>query len=218
MGNGVGEKLRLARESRRPTISRQELATLLDVTANVIKNYENGFTEPPKPKLLELSRAWEIPLSWFYDENDPQVPGIKPLRVREVSQPYAPSAAGSGKIPHWGKVPAGDFDRPTDDCGSTEVPAQFGNPERYVTFAVVNDSMEPTYQPGEVIIVELTKRPTFGRAVVAHWEGGLCFKRLKMTKEGARLVPDNPIYETLEPREGMEYLGEVVFKMTDQNL
>lgn len=216
-----GEKLAMVREAWTPRLKQRELAELLSVPLSRVKSWERAggtIVSLPKDVAQRIAEIRGFDWLWFYDGTDSPVPGTLKSPGRDVSVPYAPSAIGSGKIPHWGKVPAGDFEMPTHDCGSTEVPAPYSNPDKYVTFTVVNDSMEPTYQPGDLIVVELTKKPVFGRAVVALWEGGLAFKRLKMTKDGPRLVPDNAIYETLKPRDGMEYLGQVVFKMTDQNL
>lgn len=199
------EKLRTARESRHPRVSQTEAGELLGMPRSTYASYERGVVEPTDAMFSILAKAWSIPLDWFYAETK----ALPPQHSGELKQVYI-SQERKDSIPFWGSCPAGEFEMPTDELEWVSVPREFADPDRFVAFRVAGDSMLPTLLPGDVIIVKRTAKPLPGRPVLAFWEGGLCLKRLKHRNGALALVSDNPDYPAIEPRDGIEYLGEVV--------
>lgn len=64
------------------------------------------------------------------------------------------------------------------------------------TFAlrVEDDSMEPEFANGCIIIVDPTGRATDGAYVLAEVDGMFTFRKLSVSGDSARLTPLNPLY------------------------
>lgn len=201
----IGERITLARKDHRPYLTQEQLSEKAGIGRSRLAQYEAGRSIPPENVLTRLAEALGCQKAWLSGEGE----SPDPRHVAEVRQVYALQER-KDSIPYWGSCPAGEFEMPTDEFEWVSVAREFADPDRFVAFRVVGDSMSPTFLPGDLIIVKRTKNPVPGRAVIVMWDGGLCFKRLHQTRSGPTLKADNPDYPDIEARDGIEYLGEVV--------
>ena len=134
-----------------------------------------------------------------------------------------PWSLGAGKrIPILGWVQAGNF-TPSESPDLTPL-----SPEDYVysdikgrnlfALRVENDSMEPIFHPGDIIIINPNIEPRTGDYVIVRLaeEGEVTFKKLILKDKLLILRPLNPKYEDiiLEPKEKFEIIGKVVERKT----
>ncbi|MBO6551090.1 MAG: helix-turn-helix transcriptional regulator [Rhizobiales bacterium] len=62
----IGERLKYLRKLSE--FSQQDLAALLNVSVDKIKNYENGIDRIPADKLFDMSAILNAPISKFFDQ------------------------------------------------------------------------------------------------------------------------------------------------------
>lgn len=62
----VGHKIRLARSLRQ--VTQAELANRIGVSFQQLQKYEKGVNRVTAQRLLEISKALELPLTWFFDD------------------------------------------------------------------------------------------------------------------------------------------------------
>ncbi len=58
--------------------------------------------------------------------------------------------------------------------------------------------------PDDILVVDRSLTPTSGRIVIAVVDGELTVKRLHLSPDATRLLPENPAYPPIEIREGAE--------------
>jgi transcriptional regulator with XRE-family HTH domain len=64
----VGKRIRLRRIERK--MSQTELAKKVSVTFQQIQKYEKGINRPGTDRLIQISRALDVPLSFFIEADD----------------------------------------------------------------------------------------------------------------------------------------------------
>ena len=62
----VGRRLRLLRQINE--MSLEKLAEIVDVAPQQIQKYEMGETRISASRIYELSKIFDVPLAWFYDD------------------------------------------------------------------------------------------------------------------------------------------------------
>lgn len=62
----VGRRLRLLRQIRE--VSLEKLAAIVDVAPQQIQKYEIGETRISAARVFELSKIFDVPIAWFYDD------------------------------------------------------------------------------------------------------------------------------------------------------
>lgn len=200
----VGEKLKIARASRYPVISQREAAKLVGISREAVASYENGRNEPLEKYVRVWASAWGIPFEWFYDKLTGPPP---PLVLRDV--PASPFARGAMvSVPHWGKVPAGSFERPSGDTYFEDMPASYVEPGCFLLEADGN-SMEPTIESGDTLVIRPTASPPLGSIVIViSPDKQLAVKRYRYKAGKPALLSDNPEYPPLDTT-GVEFIGQV---------
>lgn len=84
-------------------------------------------------------------------------------------------------------------------------------PEDQFVFFVKGDSMSPTYDEGNLLICQETKRrPKVGQPVVVYYRGGFYVKRLIKIDGALHLAGDNPAYKPLKVNGECFILGKVI--------
>lgn len=86
-------------------------------------------------------------------------------------------------------------------------------PDALSMIAVRGDSMAPTLEDGDSILVDTGSREGGEGVQVVRHEGVLLVKRLRKTTDGTALVSDNPAYQPIPVRPGdrLEIVGRVVW-------
>jgi transcriptional regulator with XRE-family HTH domain len=64
----IGKRIRLRRIERKMSLS--ELGEKLDVTFQQIQKYEKGMNRPGTDRLIQISKALDVPLSFFIEASD----------------------------------------------------------------------------------------------------------------------------------------------------
>lgn len=88
------------------------------------------------------------------------------------------------------------------------------DPKALSAIAVAGDSMAPTLQDGDEILVDRTVRALSEGIHVLRHEGNLLVKRIERGPGGAvRLISDNKVYDPIEcPAGSIDVIGRVVWK------
>jgi DNA polymerase V len=81
------------------------------------------------------------------------------------------------------------------------------NPADTWGFRVNGRSMEPIIHPGELVLVDRSRRDNaVGKIVLAMVDGRFNVKRLKIINHKYFLVPENPAFKTIEINRFMEFI------------
>ena len=75
---------------------------------------------------------------------------------------------------------------------------------------VTDDSMEPEFARGAVIIIDPTGRVTDGAFVLAQVDSGYIFRKLELAGDAARLVALNPAYPPTPLPDGLSVVRGVI--------
>jgi SOS-response transcriptional repressor LexA len=75
---------------------------------------------------------------------------------------------------------------------------------------VTDDSMEPEFECGCIVVIDPTGHARDGAYVVAEVDGGFIFRRLSLTESSARLVALNAGYPDRDLEEGISAVKGVV--------
>lgn len=187
----TGERIKALRKAQK--MSQLELAKRTGYTdRSSISKIENGTIELNESGVLDFSRAL----------------GITPAELLGLSEVKAVSETLS--FPIIGKVAAG-FDRDAavdDSLGSVEIPMAWlhGRPAKdYFVLRVSGDSMFPTYQDGDLVLVlHQTTMNYSGQVGVVSYDDNLgTLKKIEyaMGEDWMRLVPLNPQFAPITIRD-----------------
>lgn len=187
----TGERIKALRKAQK--MSQLELAKRTGYTdRSSISKIENGTIELNESGVLDFARAL----------------GITPAELLGLSEVKAASETLS--FPIIGKVAAG-FDRDAavdDSLGSVEIPLSWlhGRPAKdYFVLRVSGDSMFPTYQDGDLVLVlHQTTMNYSGQVGVVSYDDNLgTLKKIEyaMGEDWMRLVPLNPQFAPITIRD-----------------
>ena len=228
----------LARRMEEQDLNYEELARKIEVSAVYISKIVQGKVVPSDDVIFKLCRALELDLSRLvllahYEKAPEQV---KPVFARlgrhspgeflgEVGSydNVAIEPIGSGApVPVVGLVQAGAF-MPGDDGGFPAGSADafvYSDQKARNLFAVrvVNDSMEPDFHEGDVLIVNPNLEAQSGDFVIAKLraDNEVTFKKLIRHDRLIILRPLNSRYQdiVLEDPDEVELVGKVVERKT----
>ena len=192
----TGDRIKSLRKAQQ--MSQLELAKRTGYTnRTTISKIEKGFIELNESGVLKFAR----------------VLGVTPAELLGLTEIKATSETLS--FPIIGKVAAGfDKDAAVDDSlGSVEIPLSWlhGRPAKdYFVLRVSGDSMFPTYQDGDLVLVlHQTTMNYSGQVGVVSYDDNLgTLKKIEyaMGKDWMRLVPLNPQYAPVTIRgESLEH-------------
>lgn len=185
----IGKMIRELRDGLPTPLTADELAQRIGVTGNIIRNIETGRTKLTRGIAVAIARELGVPVEQLLTGN---AQGQKLVR-----------------LPYWGLVPAGNWERPNDNVQFENVPEQWGYDDGF-TLRIWGESMLPTLSNGDLIICREVKRPPIGSIVIArNHDQELTVKRLVYVERKPILRPDNPNYPDLNP-EDCEIVGQAL--------
>lgn len=187
----IGQRIRQLRLDR--GYSQEELGAKVGVQKAAINKYESGTVVNLKPAIIEgLAKALRTTPGYLMGWEDPfaglphsEVEMLRvPPRVTAMRPIVATAKAG------WNGAVELEYEgaRPVTDLA---------NPEEYVWIKVSGNSMEPSLQNGDFVLVHLQSTAENGNIVVAIVEGDeATIKRFEQHDGVVLLKPDNRQYPT----------------------
>lgn len=195
MPGTVADKIRKARESQYPRLTHQSLGRMIDKARATVTAYETGRRDVPRDVVQDISKALNIPVSWFFDAQDSPVPELHG-RGRNVERAPMGRSPQITLVPYWGTVPCGEWERPAnDDWELIQVSERYEEVRDIIAVRVSGRSMEPRFRHGQLVVIKLGTERKDGVIVLA--ENGnreLTLKVLAYTPTGWQLQSINPEY------------------------
>ena len=169
-------------------LSQTELAERMGVNKNTISQYKTGSRTPPMDTLEELVAALGVSLPEFFackDDSTPDIAFVEKVKARP--------RAGSGGL-----------ETDSDHSGYYSFHSAFlvrkkGDAKTMKIFEVAGDSMSPTLDDGDLIMVNTNERDVqTGRIYLLRIGEDLMVKRLETRPGGVMLIrSDNPDYDDI---------------------
>jgi phage repressor protein C with HTH and peptisase S24 domain len=159
-------------------------AKLGDVTLNrLLRGSRKGTTNAT---LVKIASVLNLPVSYFFGEELPPSPSPEDSIMIPV---YGNVQASAGNGLHVLDEDPTDFRYLPVDL----LPKKNGN---YKMIFVSGDSMSPTLNPGEPILIDVDIKTIYGNGVyIIRIDGELYVKRLDKRIDGStEVISDNPIY------------------------
>ncbi|HGY1009443.1 TPA: S24 family peptidase [Aeromonas salmonicida] len=205
--------------------SMRSFARRADMSDTGLKRYLFDGTIPPIDRALKLAIAGGTTFDWLvFGVGD----GVNHQKshdaVSDVRGAYAYQPDEFTTIPAYQvEASAGHGSQITDEplaepmAFRTDWLRREGfDPAKMAVIRAKGDSMEPTINDGDVILVRLTngESPRDGLYVL-RLDGGLFVKRLQFDLRGVRIISDNSLYQSLELSKAemaeMDLVGRVVW-------
>lgn len=178
-------KTRLKQLRNERGISQRQLAEFLKVAPSTISMYENGQREPNFEVLESLADFFNVDLNYLLG------------KTNKTTKIILDSESSKGiKIPVLGTVPAGIPVTAVEDIlDYEEIPKSWENQGEFFGLKIKGDSMYPTLENGDVVIVRKQSTADNGDTVVVMVNGddATC-KRYERSDTGIMLIPNNNVY------------------------
>ena len=160
---------------KRRMLTQAEIAKQLNLTSAAYSNYEQGIRVPDILTLKKLSA----------------ILGVS-LEVLLGDKPYEP--LNSVKIPVLGVIPAGTpIEAIEDILDYEEISEEMARSGSYFALKVKGDSMSPTIQNGDIVIVRQQENAESGQICVVMINGyDATLKEIKKDPNGLWVLPHNP--------------------------
>jgi len=209
MGN-LGERIRELRGG----MQQAELASKLGIHKNTMVNYEKGDRSPDANLLLKFLEIFpETSPAWLLTGEGPK-DRFAPLPDRFVMFPKHEISAGAGPRRHVESEQIVDFVSFKDDWihNYLRVPTK-----NLALLTVKGDSMAPTFNAGDLILVDLrTTRIEDSAVYVIEFDDALLVKRAQRKLDGSIVIKsDNALYEpevlNKDQAEALRIVGRVVW-------
>lgn len=195
------DKLKQKREEL--GLEQQELAELIGVSKQAYFKWEKGFSKPTKANIAKLEKILKVPtgylsedeISFLYKQlTEPnQERAITYVRDLVSSQKVISIAEKHSEYHVYEKLSAGIG---ASVYGDLDYDVVYYNEELPHDFAswVDGNSMEPTYQNGEVALIRETGFDYDGAVYAVVWDSQTYIKKVYREEEGLRLVSINKDY------------------------
>ncbi|WP_346814880.1 S24 family peptidase [Aeromonas hydrophila] len=206
--------------------SMRSFARRADMSDTGLKRYLFDGTIPPIDRALKLAIAGGTTFDWLVfgigDEPNPQRSHISHDAVSDVQASYHPDEFTT--IPAYQVFASAGHGATITDEPLAE-PMAFRtdwlrregfDPAKMAVIRAKGDSMEPTINDGDVILVRLKngEAPRDGLYVL-RLDGGLFVKRLQFDLGGVRIISDNPLYKSRDLNKSelaeLDLVGRVVW-------
>ena len=202
------ERLKEAR--KRKGLSQERLAELVGVTRSTVAKWEIGERSPKGDHLIKLSEVLGVSPSYFFESEKPEWD----KNVERLPDKVIP-------IPIYGEAQAGSFGgytmpTPEEYFPTPELMIKGLPPERVFWIRVEGHSMEPVFQPGDLVLVadptwyEVKERSP---VVVVNRDGELTLKYYHhdIKNKVVILEPANPGYKPIVIPEKELFSEEYIF-------
>ena len=184
--------------TKEQNMSMSELARRVGIAKSAISRYFNGTRELPLNRIEDFARALHTSSHILL--------GVEPETQKGI------------KIPVLGTVPAGiPITAVEDIIDYEEIPKSWENQGEFFGLKIKGDSMYPTLENGDVVIVRKQSTADNGDTVIVMVNGddATC-KRYERSETGIMLIPNNsaynPVFYTNEEIEALPLtiIGKVV--------
>lgn len=195
------DKLKQKREEL--GLEQQELAELIGVSKQAYFKWEKGLSKPTKANISKLEKVLKVPEGYLSEDEisslykqltEPnQEKAITYVRDLVSSQKVISIAEKRSEYRVYEKLSAGIG---ASVYGDLDYDVVYYNEELPHDFAswVNGNSMEPTYQNGEVALIRETGFDYDGAVYAVVWESQTYIKKVYREEEGLRLVSINKDY------------------------
>ena len=195
------DKLKQKREEL--GLEQQELAELIGVSKQAYFKWEKGFSKPTKANIAKLEKVLKVPEGYLSEDEisslykqltEPnQEKAITYVRDLVSSQKVISIAEKRSEYRVYEKLSAGIG---ASVYGDLDYDVVYYNEELPHDFAswVDGNSMEPTYQNGEVALIRETGFDYDGAVYAVVWDSQTYIKKVYREEEGLRLVSINKDY------------------------
>lgn len=213
------DKLKQKREEL--GLEQQELAELIGVSKQAYFKWEKGLSKPTKANIAKLEKVLKVPEGYLSEDEisslykqltEPnQEKAITYVRDLVSSQKVISIAEKRSEYHVYEKLSAGIG---ASVYGDLDYDVVYYNKELPHDFAswVDGNSMEPTYQNGEVALIRETGFDYDGAVYAVVWDSQTYIKKVYREEEGLRLVSINKDYpDKLAPfDENPRVIGKIV--------
>ena len=198
------EKLKQKREEL--GLEQQELAERIGVSKQAYFKWEKGLSKPTKANIAKLEKVLKVPEGYLSEDEisslykqltEPnQEKAITYVRDLVSSQKVISIAEKRSEYHVYEKLSAGIG---ASVYGDLDYDVVYYNEELPHDFAswVDGNSMEPTYQNGEVALIRETGFDYDGAVYAVVWDSQTYIKKVYREAEGLRLESINPDYDDL---------------------
>ena len=199
-----GEWVRRKREEA--GLSMNQLAKRSGLSEKYIRLLERGERRPKVETLKKLALGLGVPF-----EEVAEAAGLEVGRVEKVLVvPWS-------WIKTWGATEVSSHGLKVADHASEEhwdwVEVVLTSPRAFA-LRVSDDSMEPEFTEGDIIVLDPTRRPTSGSfVVVCNGRGEAMLRQLKVYGDKQILCPLNPKYPEIDLTDEYEIVGVVCQKI-----
>ena len=195
------EKLKQKREEL--GLEQQELAKIIGVSKQAYFKWEKGLSKPTKANIAKLEKVLKVPEGYLSEDEisslykqltEPnQEKAITYVRDLVSSQKVISIAEKRSEYHVYEKLSAGIG---ASVYGDLDYDVVYYNEELPHDFAswVDGNSMEPTYQNGEVALIRETGFDYDGAVYAVVWDSQTYIKKVYREEEGLRLVSINKDY------------------------
>ncbi|HFH9935025.1 TPA: LexA family transcriptional regulator [Streptococcus suis] len=195
------DKLKQKREEL--GLEQQELAELIGVSKQAYFKWEKGFSKPTKANIAKLEKVLKVPEGYLSEDEisshykqltEPnQEKAITYVRDLVSSQKVISISEKRSEYRVYEKLSAGIG---ASVYGDLDYDVVYYNEELPHDFAswVDGNSMEPTYQNGEVALIRETGFDYDGAVYAVVWDSQTYIKKVYREEEGLRLVSINKDY------------------------
>ena len=195
------DKLKQKREEL--GLDQQELAELIGVSKQAYFKWEKGLSKPTKANIAKLEKVLKVPEGYLSEDEisslykqliEPnQEKAITYVRDLVSSQKVISIAQKRSEYRVYEKLSAGIG---ASVYGDLDYDVVYYNEELPHDFAswVDGNSMEPTYQNGEVALIRETGFDYDGAVYAVVWDSQTYIKKVYREEEGLRLVSINKDY------------------------
>ena len=236
--NGIKRDIgaRLQEIRRELGLTQEEMGARIDKGKGSISKYENGDAEPPYSVLEKYAEISDKNFNWiFTGKSDWKIPcAADKEAVAITTSPREDHKEDLSEVlAEYVKVPR--YEVAASAGGGAVVESEqivdyllFGmewvkntlgvNPKRLALISVVGDSMSPSYNDGDLILVDTsTGRPKSDAVYVLQHDSCLWVKRLHFHFDGSvAVISDNPRYpeQTIsgEALQRLQIIGRVMWR------
>lgn len=221
MSMTLSDRIQLARKNA--GLTQKGLADKVGISQTAVHKLECGRSRSSRRTVAIALTCGVDPIWLDTGRGDMLLPGSGSggYSVGDEGQPYRPFPL-IARVPliSWDMLDtlcgAGDLERFESDAQSW-VPVAPRTSEQCFALTVPDDSMEPEFSEGEILIVDPTEIGTHNRFLIARLQGDSrpTFKQLIILGNRKYLKPMNARYPLIDIEGDMEICGVVVSKYKD---
>ncbi|MEO5351272.1 MAG: XRE family transcriptional regulator [Magnetococcus sp. YQC-3] len=220
----LSERIKMAR--KQAGLTQKELAIRVEVSQTAVHKLESGRSKASRHTVAIALTCGVDPIWLDTGRGEMSLIGSTP----GMSQAELAEAAGKGELHRaqlFARLPLISWEDASQSC---EEPIESFHPtalawlpiapktsDRTFALRVPDDSMEPEFQEGEMILIDPTLPGKHNQFVIARMEGDslATFKQLTLVGSRTYLKPLNPRYPLIDVQGGIRVCGVVVGKFKD---